>query len=161
MNRTIAGSLAASFLFQGCVVYSRDVEVQEPTTTTTSTVVVVEPPPVVVNYAPYLQDGDAFVWFDPAYHDDVVSFTAVVDDPDGIGDVLGVWADIYDDWAGGQLVASVELVPTTDPYVWIADVSAADLWVDPYWGGYSVDLVVYDWYEDFGWITVPLETYAF
>ncbi|MCB9686942.1 MAG: hypothetical protein H6735_18025 [Alphaproteobacteria bacterium] len=157
MNRLIAGGLAASFLMQGCVVYSRDVDVvQAPPD---QTVVIVDPP-VIVNYSPYVEGGDAFVWFDPAYHDDVVSFTAIVDDPDGVQDVLGVWADIYDDWAGGQLVASVELVPTSDPYVWIADVSAHDLWVDPYWAGYSVDIVVYDWYEDFGWITVPLETYG-
>lgn len=158
-TRPISAFLAVPLLLPGCVVYSRDTVYTEPDETV---VVVTEPPPVVVyNAAPWVDGGEAYVWFDPAAHADIVSLTAVVDDLDGIGDVLGVWADVYDDWAGGQLVASVELVPTTDPYVYVADVYAADLWVDPLWGGYSVDLVVYDWYEDFGWMTVPLQTYAY
>lgn len=135
----------------GCVVHDRDVQV---VTTTPGTV-------VMTNAPPYVWDSAAWLGWDPAAGDDRVSFEATVDDPNGAGDVFGVWADVYDDWGGGVSVGSVELQPTGDPTLWVADVYNTwdGLYLDPYWGGYSVDFVVYDWYEAEGVMTVPLWTY--
>ena len=143
--------LALLALVSGCVVY----EDPYPYTTTTTTTVVYVP----VNTAPYVLEAEAFVFYDPVYDDDIWAFEAVVDDPDGLGDVIGVWADVYDDLAGGRLVESFELYPTSDPYVWYSEWLGRTSTLDPFWPGYSVDLVVYDTYDDFGWLTVPVESY--
>ena len=147
MNRTCLALLAA--LSPACVVYSYD------ETTDPRTVVVVEP----INTAPYVIDSYAGVHWAPAYRDDVWTFEATVDDPDGVGDVIGVWADVYDEYAGGQLVGSFELYPTSDPYFWYSEWMGSSTWLDPFWPGYSVDFVVYDTFEQAGWLTVWADTY--
>lgn len=150
MPRFAAAALIPLFAV-GCVVHDRDVRVVE-----------TRPGPVVVtNAPPFVWDSAAYVSWDPRAGDDLVSFEATVDDPNGLGDVVGVWADVYDDWSGGIYVGSVELWPTTDPAFWVADVyNVLDgLYLDPFWGGYSVDFVVYDLYEDAGVMTVPLWSY--
>ena len=138
-------------LAPGCVVHERDVQ----------GVRTIPGPVVTTNAAPFVWDSAAWMSWDPWQGDDLVSFEATVDDPNGVDDVIGVWADVYDDWAGGAWVATVELQPTTDPSYWVADVYNTwdGLYLDPYWGGYSVDFVVYDWAEDAGVQTVPLWTY--
>jgi hypothetical protein len=155
MNRFAAAALLP-LLAPGCVVYDRDVAVVTPGGATVTTT-----PVLVTNAPPFVWDSAAYLSWDPWMGDDLVSFEATVDDPNGVGDVIGVWADVYDDWAGGVYVGTVELQPTNDPSFWVADVyNVVDgLYLDPYWGGYSVDFVVYDWYDDAGVSTVPLWTY--
>ncbi|MEQ1566007.1 MAG: hypothetical protein ABMA64_10250 [Myxococcota bacterium] len=114
---------------------------------------------VVTNAPPYVVSADAWVYYDPAYGDDIWAFEAMVDDPNGVYDVIGVWADVYDEYAGGVLVESFELYPTNDPYVWYSDWLGSTTYLDPFWPGYTVDFVVYDAYDDFGWTTVWADTY--
>lgn len=138
-------------LLPGCVVV--DDGPDHLTTTTTTTVW------VPANEAPYVSDGAAFVFYDPVSDDDVWAFEAVVDDPDGVGDVIGVWADVYDEGNGGRLMESLELFPTEDPYVWYSEWLGSTSTLDPFYTEYAVDLVVYDTFEDFGWLTVVPTTY--
>lgn len=139
-------AVALMLLAPGCVVYSYDVQQ--------------DPPPVYVdNYAPILVDGYAGVFFDTFYGDDVWTFEATVDDPDGAFDILGVWADVYDEYRGGVLVESFELYPTDDPYFWYSDWFGSTTFLDPFYSGYTVDIVVYDQYESFDFITVWADTY--
>jgi hypothetical protein len=111
---------------------------------------------VVTNAAPYVDFADAYVYYDPYYRDDIWTFEATVDDPNGVYDVVQVWADVYD---GPVLVESFELYPTDDPYYWFSDWLGSTTMLDPFWGGYSVDFVAYDAYDDFGWVTVWADTY--
>jgi len=133
-------ALAAS----GCVVYD-------------------DPDPDVVvvqkNHSPVLVDGSAWVYYDAGLRDDIWTFDSVVDDPDGFRDIIGVWADVYDEWSGGVPVESFELFPTNDPAYWFSDWYGSTTRLDPFYRGYTVDLVVYDTYEEFDWITVWAETY--
>lgn len=151
MNRVMLAAAAALSL-GGCVVYDYD------DTTPTGpggTVVIVEDG----NYDPYVVSAAAYVYFDQYYFDDIWTFEATVDDPNGVGDIIGVWADVYDEYAGGVLVESFELYPTNDPYFWFSDWFGSTTWLDPFWGGYTVDFVVYDSFECFGYTTVWAETY--
>ena len=149
MNRTLLSMVPVVPLFlaaaPGCVVYADDHDQR--------TVVVVD------NYAPYVSSADAWVYYDPFYNDDIWVFEAWVDDPDGPYDVISVWADVYDEYAGGVLVESFELYPTEDPYLWYSDWLGRTTFLDPFWPGYTVDFVVYDSFEDFGYTTVWAETY--
>lgn len=135
----------------GCVVHSYD-KYEEPP----HTVVVVEQP---INGAPVVFDADAFVFYDPFYQDDIWVFDAWVDDPEGPFDVIGVWADVYDEYAGGILVESLELYPTDDAFFWTSDWLGRTTYLDPFWPGYTVDLVAYDAWECFGWTTIWIDTY--
>lgn len=143
MNRTpllaFALLVTAAAVTPGCVVYSAD--------HTHGTIVTYNTPPVVTS-------AEAYVSFDPAYGDYIWTFDATVDDADGVLDVQQVWADVYDEWAGGQLVESFELYPTDDPYFWYSDWLGSTTFLDPDWDGYSVDFVAYDTYDDFGYATV-------
>ena len=112
-----------------------------------------DPDPVVYNYAPELIDGEAGCYWDGYYRDNIWYFEADVDDPDGIYDVTSVYADVYDDY-NGQLVESFELYPTDDAYYWYSDWLEQSTYLDCYYTGFSVDLVVYDSYDDSDWITV-------
>jgi hypothetical protein len=138
-------------LLIGCVVVDDGPDYVVTTTTTT-----VWTP---VNAAPFVSDGSASVFYDPAYDDDIWAFEAVVDDPDGVEDVIGVWADVYDEDNGGRLMESFELYPTDDPYVWYSEWLGSTSTLDPFYSGYTVDLVVYDTFEDLGWLTVVPATY--
>jgi hypothetical protein len=143
--------LAAS---TGCIIHSYD---DDPD------VVVVDeappPPPPVYNTAPVCDDGAAWVTYDAAYLDDIWQFEAVVDDFDGIYDVTQVWADVYDEYAGGVYIESFELLPTSDPYVFWSDWLGTSTLLDPFYQGYTVDFVVYDVAGDFGVQTVWASTY--
>lgn len=111
---------------------------------------------VETNAPPYVFNAAAYVYYDPYYGDDIWTFEADVDDPNGVYDVISVWADVYD---GPVLVESFELYPTDDPYFWWSDWLGSTTYLDPFWGGYSVDIVAYDAYEDFGYATVWADTY--
>jgi hypothetical protein len=131
----------------GCVVYSDDVGYTTGGYTT-----------VVTNAPPYVIDSAAWVYFDTYYGDDIWAFEAWVDDPNGYGDILGVWADVYD---GNSTVPieSFELYPTDDPSYWYSEWFGSTSRLDPFWPNYQVDFVVYDVYEDFGYDTVYAESY--
>ena len=127
----------------GCVVYADDPQ----------------PPPVDHDRAPLVLDGSAWVAYDDRAGDDIWTFDAVVDDPDGLGDVLGVWADVYDESLDGAHVQSFELFPTDDASYWYSDWYGSTTRLDPFNNAYTVDLVAYDFEEKIGWITVWAETY--
>jgi len=149
MNKLIALTGLAAFGLTGCVVY------EEPGY---EEVVVYDAPPPV-NYAPTVLSGDAGVYWDEGYYDDVWYFQASVDDADSPYDVISVWADVYDEYAGGVYVESFELYPTDDPYVWYSDWLGSTTILDPFYAGYTVDIVAYDTYEDFDYLTVWAATY--
>ena len=154
MNRIALTALALASL-PACVVY-----VDEPLDTgapyVEDVVVIVDD----TNYAPDVLTADAFVYYEPAYGDDIWAFEAMVDDGNGPLDVVSVWADVYDESAGGAWVESFELYPTNDPYIWYSDWLGSSTWLDPYHGGYTVDLVAYDAYDAWGYQTVWAATYA-
>ena len=150
-NVGTASVLAMSLLAaQGCVVHTYDTYEDPPP----HEVVIVE-----TNYTPLMLDAEAGVFWDNASRDDVWYFDAWVDDPNGVYDVVGVWADVYDECRGGQLVESFELYPTNDPYYWSSEWYGSQTWLDPFHDCYSVDFVAYDIYDDFDFITVWALTY--
>jgi hypothetical protein len=154
MTRIVLTALALASL-SACVVY-----VDEPMDTGpiyVDDVVVVD----TSNYAPDVIGADAFVFYDGFYGDDIWTFEATVDDLNGPYDVVQVWADIYDESAGGVLIESFELYPTNDPYVWYSDWLGSSTWLDPFHGGYTVDIVAYDSFNAFGYQTLWVSTYAF
>jgi hypothetical protein len=146
--KTWTAPLLALVATSGCIVHSHD-RYEEP-----GTVIIVED-----NRGPLVHDAYAGVFWDDYYFDDVWTFEAQVDDPDGPYDVIGVWADVYDEYRGGVLVESFELYPTNDPYFWASDWMGSTTYLDPFYDGYTVDIVAYDSYEDFDWVTVWADTY--
>jgi hypothetical protein len=149
MNKLITLAAATLLSLSGCVVHSYDYDEPAP-------VVVVETP---VNYAPTVYGADAGVYWDGYYGDDIWYFEASVDDLDTPYDVVSVWADVYDEYAGGVYVESFELFPTDDPYFWYSDWLGRTTLLDPFYPGYTVDIVAYDTYEDFGFVTLWPATY--
>lgn len=139
-------------LMVGCVVYGSDddcCDAPHPPP---------PPPPAPVNHLPYVYDAQAGVYWDGHYHDDIWYFDATVGDPDGLYDVAEVWADIYDDWTG-EYVDTFELYPTADPNVWFSDWLGSSTWLDPWYGYYGVDFVVYDVHGESGYATVGAVCY--
>lgn len=63
-----------------------------------------------VNEAPYLSNVDASCYWDDYYGDYVWWFAVDADDADGAGDVVAVYADVYDNY-DGQVADSFELYP--------------------------------------------------
>ena len=114
--------------------------------------------PVIVNYAPEVLDGEAGCYYDSYERDDIWYFEGYVDDPDGIGDVIAVWADVYDEY-DGSYVESFELFPTNDPYVWYSDWLGSTTWLDCFYPDDTVDIVVYDSFEDTDVLTLVPYTY--
>ena len=154
MYRMTTLALVAAAL-PGCMVYSGSPGSGTYYTTTTTV-----PGTVVTNISPYVDDASAYVYFDPQADDDVWAFDAFVSDGNGIADVTQVWADVYDDFrGGGEPVESFELFQTSDPHEWYSDWLGSTTRLDPFYDGYSVDFVVYDAFEDFGYLTVPAQTY--
>ncbi|MFO0745114.1 MAG: hypothetical protein U1F43_05465 [Myxococcota bacterium] len=111
------------------------------------------------NWSPTVVDGDAGCVWDVSTHRDVWYFEAWVDDPDGLGDIWAVDANVYDDWHGGGLVDSFELRPTYDRSDWYEEVPALSTNLDCGYHGYSVDLVAWDSYDDYDILTVYPATY--
>ncbi len=52
------------------------------------------------NYAPVIDVADASCYWDDYYADDVWWFQADVTDPNGLDDITGVYADVYDGQTG-------------------------------------------------------------
>lgn len=101
----------------------------------------------VVNYSPAVIYGEAGVYWDERNRDDIWFFEAEVDDHNGPGDIVKVWADVYDFDGGDLYIESFELYPTNDPWIWFSDWLGTSTWLDPYYHGYVVDIVAYDSYE--------------
>lgn len=146
---TIALLLAAA---SGCIFYEDEAD----------TVIVEDRDPVVVvsNAEPFVFDAYSGCYFDPYNGDDIWFFDAWVDDPDGVFDVVQVWADVYDDYTG-QLVQSFELYPTTNANEWYSDWLVSSTWLDCWYNGYSVDLIAYDSYDAAGGMTIWPSTYVY
>ena len=134
----------------GCVVYADDVHYDEPIDVHHED---------VYNYAPEVIDAAAGVFWDDYYYDDVWYFDAVVDDFNGPYDVVAVYADVYDEWGGGYLIESFELYPTDDPYLWTSEWMGHETFLDPFYRGYTVDLVAYDSYDEASVMTVWAAVY--
>ena len=118
----------------------------------------VDVPVVDTNYAPIVTFADAGCYWDSYYHDDIWYFEADVDDYDGPLDVVQVWADVYDEW-DGSFVESFELFPTDDPYLWYSDWLGSSTWLDCWYDNYSVDIVAYDTWNDYDYMTIWANTY--
>ncbi len=117
-----------------------------------------DPGPTFVNSAPEVWDGLAACDYDRALAADILFFDAFVADANGLGDVMSVWADVYDEY-DGTLVESFELYPTDDPDYWFSDWLAGTSSIDCWYPNYSVDLVAYDTFDDYGVRTVWLDSY--
>ena len=96
-----------------------------------------------VNHAPNIQYADGGCYWDGNYRDDIWYFDADVTDPDGVYDVVAVYADVYDMYTG-WLEDSFELFATNDPIYWTSDWMGSSTWLDCDYGGYVVDIVAYD-----------------
>jgi len=136
--------LACGALASGCVVYTNDDPV----------------PAGPANYTPYVSWADGGCYYDPYYVDDIWYFEANVEDPDGIYDVTNVYADVYDGRTG-EWVETFELFPTADPSYWFSDWLGSTTWLDCYYGGYEVDIVAYDSFNDYGSLTFLPFTYNY
>lgn len=138
-------TIAAVLLLPACVVYDYP---NQPGT-----------PVVVPNSAPYIDYAASYVGWDPYYGDDIWSFEIGVNDPDGVYDVQYAWADVYDEWYGGALVESFDMAPSNDPTFWYSDWFGSSTYLDPFWGGYTVDLIACDSFDVCTVATVIPDTY--
>jgi hypothetical protein len=114
----------------------------------------------VANTAPSVDWASSGCYWDSYYYDDVWYFEADVYDADSIWDVSAVYADVYDSWTG-EWVDSFELYETQDPYVWFSDWLGSSTYLDCYYSGYEVDIIVYDSFEAYDVMTVYPETYGY
>ena len=120
--------------------------------------VIIDDTPMFVNSAPFVDDAAAGCFFDDFNLDDVWYFEALVDDPDGVLDVMQVWADVYDDRTG-ELVQSFELYPTDDPFLWYSDWLASTTYLNCWYDLYSIDVIAYDSFDDWSAVTILPATY--
>ncbi len=98
-----------------------------------------------VNLAPYVSSAEAGVYWDDRRGDDVWYFDAYVEDGDGPLDVSSVWVDVYDEYSGSSTpVQSFELFPSDEPNAWYSEWSAYSTYLDPYYTGYSAEVVAED-----------------
>ena len=148
MNRIAPFAVVLTAL-SGCIVYETDDPYPyDP-----------DPGGQVANYAPYTVWADAGCYWDNYNHDDVWYFEAEVDDPDGVYDVIAVYADVWDTW-DGRWVDSFELYPTADPYFWFSDWLGSSTWLSCYYPDYAVDFVAYDAFDAYSVYTTSPWTYT-
>ncbi|MBN1336136.1 MAG: hypothetical protein JXB39_09260 [Deltaproteobacteria bacterium] len=126
MNRILLAAFAA--LFAGCIVYDSDVR---------------DPPPP--NQPPYIAWAEAGCYWDGYGGDYVWYFEADVDDPNGAGDVIAVYADVYDDWSG-EWIDGFELY-WYDGITWFSDWWESSTWLDCYYAYNVVEFTAYDYFE--------------
>ena len=147
--RLFTASALIATLTSGCYVYTSDVDPYDSYDSGYDT---------VLNYAPDVLDGEAGCYYDGAYNDDIWYFDAVVDDFDGVSDVMQVWADVYDEY-DGQLIESFELYRTDNGMAWFSDWMGSSTYLNCYYSNYTVDIVAYDYWEDMDYITIIPFTY--
>ena len=121
-----------------CVVYESDAPAP------------VEPVP---NYAPAVTWAEAGCYWDAYSGDYIWYFEAQADDPNGVYDVVDLWADVYDN-ASGQWIDSFQLYPTNDPYTWFSDWLGSSTYVSCNYYNYVVEFVAYDSYDEYGILDV-------
>ena len=144
MTARLLTALAALSLASGCVVYNDN---DGP-----------DRDPVYVNYTPTIAWADSGCYWDDYNQDFIWWFEAEVYDDNGRTDLTGVYADIYDPY--GNFIDSFELYrETPDPDIWFSDWLQYSTNVDCYYGGYEVDFIAYDTYEDWDVVTVIPQTY--
>jgi hypothetical protein len=99
------------------------------------------------NSPPYITYADAGCWWDGSSRDYVWSFDADANDPDGVYDVVQVYADVYD--GRNQYVDGFDLYPDdANPQSWYSDWYESSTYLycgDP---GYIVDITAVDSYGD-------------
>lgn len=111
-------------------------------------------PDPYVNYAPVINAAEAGCYWDTYYGDNIWYFSADADDPNGVYDVISVWADVYDG-PSGAWVDSFELyADPQDPYIWFSDWLGSTTYLNCGYPNYEVDIVAYDSYEDYDVVTV-------
>ncbi len=111
-------------------------------------------PEPYVNYAPFLNYAEAGCYWDGYYGDFIWYFQADADDPNGVYDVISVWADVYDG-PSGAWVDSFELyADPNDPYIWFSDWLGSTTYLNCGYANYEVDIVAYDTYESYAVATV-------
>ena len=104
------------------------------------------------NAAPYITYADAGCWWDGASRDYIWSFEADANDPDGVYDVVDVYADVYD--GRGNFMESFDLYPDDyDPQYWYSDWYESSTWL--YCGdSYVVDVTAVDSFGDYDVVSV-------
>jgi hypothetical protein len=109
------------------------------------------------NSAPHITYADAGCWWDGQSRDYVWSFEATANDPDGVYDVVDVYADVYDSadvWQDG-----FDLWPDdSDPTYWYSDWYEGSTLLYCSYPGYVVDITAVDSYGDYD--VVSLYPYA-
>jgi hypothetical protein len=129
----LAAGLAALPLLTGCVYHDNDAG--------------------PYNAAPDLGRASAGCYWDGWNADYIWYFDAEVSDPDGVYDVVEVWADVYN--AQGLYIESFELFrETPDPGYWFSDWLQYYSMLDCIGGSYSVDIVAYDSFGAFDLRTI-------
>lgn len=146
MTPRLITALAALTFASGCVVYDNDGPRQQPST------------PTYVNYTPTVAWAEAGCYWDDYNQDFIWWFQTEVFDDNGRQDLIGVYADVYDVY--GNYIDGFELYQEDrDPDVWFSDWLQYSTALDCYYGGYEVDIIAYDSYEDTGAVTVIPATY--
>ncbi len=115
------------FVASGCFVYTDDLAHDD------------GPPSQV---APTIDWADASCYRDEVYHDDVWWFEADVLDPNGLDDVLAVYADVYDGYTG-EWVDAFEL-EYDGGNTWFSAWQQRSTWLDCDYYDYIVDFVAED-----------------
>ncbi len=133
MNRALLAAAAALLSLNACIVYDSDSA------------------PAPVNYAPDINWAESGCFWDNVAYDWVWYFDADVTDPDGLGDVVDVYADVFDDYTG-RLVDSFLLSDFGGGF-WSTEWLQYQTYLDCSNGWYVVDFVAYDHYD-------AVDTYA-
>ena len=138
-------AMTALSLASGCVVYENDGRSEQPA-------------PTYVNYIPTVAWAEAGCYWDDYNQDFIWWFQTEVFDDNGPNDLTGVYADVYDVY--GNYIDGFELYQENpDPDVWFSDWLQYSTYLDCYYGGYQVDIIAYDSYEDCDAVTVIPTTY--
>lgn len=98
--------------------------------------------PPAENYAPAVEWADASCYWDDYYMDDVWWFEADIIDDNGLDDVTGVYADVYDG-TSGEWVDAFELY-YDGGHTWYSSWQGSSTYLDCGYYNYIVDFVAED-----------------
>jgi hypothetical protein len=105
------------------------------------------------NSPPYITWADAGCWWDGQSRDYIWSFEADATDPDGVYDVVDVYADVYD--AANVWQDGFDLYPDDyEPSFWYSDWYESSTWLYCSYPGYVVDITAVDSYGDYDIVSV-------
>ncbi len=115
------------------------------------------PGPAPANYAPNITWAEAGCFWDPVVYDYVWYFDSDVTDPDGLGDVFEVYADVYDEFSGAWVDSF--LLENYGSAIWYTEWLQFQTYLDcgrPY----VVEFVAYDYLDAVDFYSVyPLVYY--